>query len=675
MSGAVASSGTPRNGGWQGCRRVRRDAWWFIVLGLLALVAVVILVWLKGGDAAAAAQWWRTMRGDRTMVKYLVFVRGGLTVAAWLALFVTGGLVATWRWWKTLPVPEPLPGLSQPDRKWRTLLLVILLPVLLAGMVRWPRMTLSLYNDEADATVRFTQGIYKGSAKDLASDNLPAFRTPPWSETAWEDHLANNHPLHNLLARWFNSRWQAAEGISMKGIVREIPLRFPALLGGLLSVAAAGALALRMGLRRSAFIVPFILAVHPWHVRFTTEARGYGLLMGFISLGLWFLAGALTEDRLPARSRRARWLGFGVCQALALWAYPGAVYLTGVMNFGIVIGFMVNGWRKKDASRNRETWIGWFIASLISGTLFLLTMAPILPQLKLAILYHPIMHAQMAPGWWPDVLGTSFFGMPWGEHYPENPLNPSLERWMGSPLMWGGGAATVILAMLGVGRLLKHGGQVGMLLVMVPAGSAILQYLLSAHAEMLVLVWYMVYLVPFAALWLGVGGACLLEWAGHGNGKFPRKLAAYLILSGWLFSIGKPLSIYRSLGKQALKESVLAARGGVFPFTEQQARPIVVGWWTNADVYDPTLKVTHDYDSLAVMQTRAVEENRPLYFILGMRPSAVGENPAFVGLLEDPEHFERVADFPGLNESQFHSEVFRWLGPSKIDRPDGTKEK
>ncbi|MEZ5434400.1 MAG: hypothetical protein R3F31_25195 [Verrucomicrobiales bacterium] len=87
------------------------------------------------------------------------------------------------------------------------------------------------------------------------------------------------------------------------------------------------------------------------------------------------------------------------------------------------------------------------------------------------------------------------------------------------------------------------------------------------------------------------------------------------------------------------------------------------------------MKVTHDYDSLAVMQTRAVEENRPLYFILGMRPSAVGENPAFVGLLEDPEHFERVADFPGLNESQFHSEVFRWLGPSKIDRPDGTKEK
>ena len=62
---------------------------WFVVLGLLALVAVVILVWLKGGDAAAAAQWWRTMRGDRTMVKYLVFVRGGLTVAAWLALFVT----------------------------------------------------------------------------------------------------------------------------------------------------------------------------------------------------------------------------------------------------------------------------------------------------------------------------------------------------------------------------------------------------------------------------------------------------------------------------------------------------------------------------------------------------------------------------------------------------------
>ena len=674
MSGALASSRTSGNGGRQWCRLVRWDALWFVVLGLLALVAVVILVWLKGGDAAAAAQWWRTMRGDRTMVKYLVFVRGGLTVAAWLALFVTGALFATWRWWNAKPAAEPGIGTCQPDRKWRTFLLVIVLPVLLAGMVRWPRMSLSLYNDEADATVRFTQGIYKGSSKDLANDKLPDFRTPSWIETAWEDHLANNHPLHNLLARWLNGQWHAAEGISIKGIVREIPLRFPAFLGGLLSVGAAGALALRMGLRRSAFIVPFILAVHPWHVRFTTEARGYGLLMGFISLGLWFLAGALTEDRLPAERRRARWLGFGVCQALALWAYPGAVYLTGVMNFGIVTGFVAKVWRKKDPSRFREDLSGWLVASLVSGTVFLITMAPILPQLKLAILYHPIIHAQMPSGWWPDVLGTSFLGMPWGDHYPENPLNPSLERWMGAPFAWGGVTAAAIMVLIGCVRLLKHGGHAGILLVMVPAVSAIAQFLLSAHAELLVLVWYMVYLVPFAALWLGVGGACLLDWGGHCAGEIQRKLAAYLVLAGWFFCIGKPLSIYRTLGKQALKESVIAARGGVFPFTEQQGRPIVVGWWTNADVYDPTLKVTHDYDSLAVMQTRAVEENRPLYFILGMRPSAVGENPAFVGLLEDPAHFERVADFPGLNESQFHSEVFRWLGPSKIARPDGRKE-
>jgi uncharacterized membrane protein len=40
--------------------------------------------------------------------------------------------------------------------------------------------------------------------------------------------------------------------------------------------------------------------VHPWHIRYATEARGYSLAMFLAALVLWFLIAALQEDRWGA---------------------------------------------------------------------------------------------------------------------------------------------------------------------------------------------------------------------------------------------------------------------------------------------------------------------------------------------------------------------------------------
>ncbi len=52
-------------------------------------------------------------------------------------------------------------------------------------------------------------------------------------------------------------------------------MRVPTLLVGMLSVAAVAWLLLECGFPLAGAIAAFLLALHPWHLRYATEARGY----------------------------------------------------------------------------------------------------------------------------------------------------------------------------------------------------------------------------------------------------------------------------------------------------------------------------------------------------------------------------------------------------------------
>ena len=58
----------------------------------------------------------------------------------------------------------------------------------------------------------------------------------------------------------------------------EAATRLPSYLSGILLVGVIALLAARFGLAWEGALAAWLIAIHPWHLRFATEARGYGLI-------------------------------------------------------------------------------------------------------------------------------------------------------------------------------------------------------------------------------------------------------------------------------------------------------------------------------------------------------------------------------------------------------------
>ena len=77
-----------------------------------------------------------------------------------------------------------------------------------------------------------------------------------------------------------------------------------------------------------------LAALHPWHVRYSSEARGHGFLLLGIPLCFWFLQRALEDDRWRW------WLGMGLAQFFASGAFQGIVPFLAVFN-GLLLAVMM----------------------------------------------------------------------------------------------------------------------------------------------------------------------------------------------------------------------------------------------------------------------------------------------------------------------------------------------
>ncbi len=168
-----------------------------------------------------------------------------------------------------------------------------LLIFILALLVRLPRMSQSLWYDEMYTLVEYVQ--------------------QPWQKTLAcrpGEYVPNNHVLQTILARISNS----FSGVDFPP--NEALLRLPSLLAGsLLPIALA------WPLRRSnpiaALILALLAAAHPWLIAFSTEARGYSLLL---------LLGVIATNLLP--DGRHRWpIGYALTMAAAIYTIPIALLL------------------------------------------------------------------------------------------------------------------------------------------------------------------------------------------------------------------------------------------------------------------------------------------------------------------------------------------------------------
>ena len=128
-----------------------------------------------------------------------------------------------------------------------------------------------------------------------------------------------NHVLYSVAARASLGVWRAATGAAPQSW-DAFALRFPAYAAALLSVFGLGLLVFHLGFPRAAAAAAFLLAIHPWHIRYGADGRGYAFMVLLAIVAAAFLLRGLRRGGWTA------WLGYAAAQLAMLWVHPLALY-------------------------------------------------------------------------------------------------------------------------------------------------------------------------------------------------------------------------------------------------------------------------------------------------------------------------------------------------------------
>ncbi|MEZ5430785.1 MAG: glycosyltransferase family 39 protein [Verrucomicrobiales bacterium] len=109
------------------------------------------------------------------------------------------------------------------------------------------------------------------------------------------------------------------------------PIRLPAYLAGVGSIFTVGWLAWMMGMPRAAPLASWLMALHPWIIRWGSEARGYAFELAFIGLTMGAVLAALATGKFRW------WVVFGAAEVLLLISHFGSVMFLLPLNASILV--------------------------------------------------------------------------------------------------------------------------------------------------------------------------------------------------------------------------------------------------------------------------------------------------------------------------------------------------
>ena len=182
------------------------------------------------------------------------------------------------------------------------------------------------------------------------------FVKQPWSDALSLYTYPNNHLFHTLLAKlsvtaFGNAPWA---------------LRLPAFIAGMFVVAATYAVGRALYNPRAALYATAIVASSGVLVLYSTNARGYSLVV------LAFLLLVLLAVRLQRLARSDTWITFAVVAAFGLWTIPVMLYPLGAVSVWIALSFLIDG-RSSELRR-------LFIALGVAAGLTLLAYSPVISR-------------------------------------------------------------------------------------------------------------------------------------------------------------------------------------------------------------------------------------------------------------------------------------------------------
>lgn len=606
----------------------------FFVKWLCIATAVVIAIQLAMGrkpwDAIASF-------GNPESPKQFAIVYEWWAWASNAALLLI--LAFTAKWW-LLPAQTLcawLPPISSSRWFWP----LVACAMLLTAVFGWQRIHYSLWDDEDSSLRRVIHGHYSQD-----KDGSLIFKPRNWTEALWNYRKPTNHHLQTILSKFSLHTWQAIA--RPKGLqFSEAAVRFPVYLAAILSVGALALLIRRLGFPCAAVVAAFLLALHPWHMRYATELRGYTFTMLFGPLMLYCLLEAIETGRWRW------WIAFAASEFALLYAYPGCLYMLVAAN---ACGLAALWFRLNTAGERKIFLPRLPVASLLAGMVWLQLMLPCLPQLA------SYLRTERALGildtrWHYNLLAHFASGIPWNNSdnaaagYPELLWMLQSQPWLKTTLLF----LPFLFLLLGIIRLLvsRPAGWIFLVTMLLPALGV---YFQARTGGQYLYEWYLIFALPGLAACVATGMDGIvqpLRRARWGRLASPALLALWILVFALSTQPARHWLLTHPL--QPMKDSVLAVRPSLDPNDPRQAGILTVAVNIHVDSYDAHVLEAENPDQLAAIACRADTEQKPLYVISGNDLSFAALNPGLRGLVRDPNCFEPIITLPGLDPTLTHS--------------------
>ena len=573
-----------------------------------------------------------------------VWAWGGGLVALCGVIF----LLATAKLWAAPPGHVAATFATPATPRWFWPLVVAAMGV--TALMGATRLHHDLWADEELTLRLFVQGGYKPDPK--SSDSAVVFKEFGAGRAFHHYNIPNNHVLHSILARLSVSTWRvfrSPEGPPFS----EAALRIPAYLFGIFSVAALALLLKECALPRAGIIAAFLLALHPWHIRYASEARGYSMLLTFLPLMVVFWMRAMRTNRWRD------WTGFGAMQFCLIYTFPAAIYPVGTLAVITLLFFAVRALRGHPGPLAA---LRWFVSCVSGGILFVLLFAPCVPQFLEYLKSGSTSRGVMGRQWTAEFASYLFAGSSWFKSGDLAAPQPELKDYAASsPVMFfvlTGAAA--LFALAGATRLARRGALTSatMLALVVPG---VFSYAAASVTGVYLFEWYLIYTLCGAVMLVAAGlDATGALWRGKSSEWVAPAVITAVFLAGYLdmtqgirnWLLTKPL--------EQVERSVLLTRPTTLPNYPGHNDVITACFSQHPYLYDPHIVRLKTTDELVGLMRRSDAEGKPLYLNVGGIPAAHVFQPEMTQLLLSSPQFEIVARLPGW-ESYWDRIVARYV--------------
>ncbi len=507
--------------------------------------------------------------------------------------------------------------------------LMAIAAVLVGGGLRAYRLDHSLWNDEEYAMRKFAHGDYQ---KD--SEGRPVFHPTTWQETLAENGNGNNHVLHSVLSRLSLTAWRGVWGHGPDKF-SETWLRMPSYLAGLGTIFVIALIGAEFGLSWVGIGAAFLLALHPWHMRFAAEAKGYSLMM--FSIGLCVL-GLIRAQR--THSLRA-WLLFAVGEVGILTSFLGAIYVVVALNVMAIIELLLR--------RQPRRFAALIAFNLLAAVPVMWLMLPSVPQVLGFIAHDNSARLVANMDWLRDLGAHLAAGVLYANPMPSSHAGTSWEMlYAAHPLVLGPlGWFLGLLVALGVvtAAFESAATRFAIVALVLAGGLGFVHARLQHHPN---LTWYYLYLLFPLCLAAALAIVRL--------GVMPAALMAIAVgLFGYATEV--PRGVVLNVDRQPIRQTVAAIRDlrpfaytGVFGVSDKQA-----------ESYDPSVTVLSSLADLEALAAKAkLGNNATFVYFAGERETA-NRSPELLKAVTESGAFELFKEFKAT-EALFSYKIYHLVG-------------